>query len=65
MSDDAKLSEQPFISHLIELRDRLIRMVGAVVVLLLILMALFITVLLAAGVASILHAAGTGIADQR
>jgi len=37
MSDDPKLSEQPFLSHLVELRDRLMRMVIAVVVLLLIL----------------------------
>ncbi len=37
MSDDSNLSEQPFVSHLIELRDRLLRMVLAVVVLLLIL----------------------------
>ena len=35
MSDNASLPEQPFISHLIELRDRLMRMVLAVVVLLL------------------------------
>jgi len=37
MSDDPKLSEQPFLSHLVELRDRLMRMVGAVLVLLLVL----------------------------
>jgi sec-independent protein translocase protein TatC len=37
MSDQVPLSEQPFISHLIELRDRLLRMVIAVIVLLLIL----------------------------
>jgi sec-independent protein translocase protein TatC len=37
MSDDPKLSEQPFLSHLVELRDRLMRMVLAVLVLLLIL----------------------------
>ena len=34
MSDQTPLSEQPFISHLIELRDRLIRMVVAVLALL-------------------------------
>ena len=34
MSDESPLSEQPFISHLIELRDRLIRMTVAVLVLL-------------------------------
>jgi len=32
MSDDSPLPEQPFISHLIELRDRLMRMVLAVLV---------------------------------
>jgi sec-independent protein translocase protein TatC len=32
MSDDSTLSEQPFISHLVELRDRLMRMVLAVLV---------------------------------
>jgi len=37
MSDDPKFSEQPFLSHLVELRDRLMRMVLAVLVLLLIL----------------------------
>lgn len=37
MSDDPKLSEQPFLSHLVELRDRLMRMVLAVLVLLLVL----------------------------
>lgn len=37
MSDESNLSEQPFVSHLIELRDRLLRMVLAVVVLLLVL----------------------------
>lgn len=37
MSDNATLSEQPFFSHLVELRDRLIRMVAAVIVLLVIL----------------------------
>ena len=36
MSDDPKLAELPFLSHLVELRDRLMRMVLAVVVLLLI-----------------------------
>ena len=35
MSDDAKLPEQPFLSHLVELRDRLMRMVLAVLILLL------------------------------
>lgn len=35
MSDDSKLAEQPFLSHLVELRDRLMRMVVAVLVLLL------------------------------
>lgn len=34
MSDESPLTEQPFISHLIELRDRLIRMTVAVLVLL-------------------------------
>jgi sec-independent protein translocase protein TatC len=37
MSDETKLSEQPFLSHLVELRDRLLRMVLAVLALLLIL----------------------------
>jgi len=37
MSDDPKLAEQPFLTHLVELRDRLMRMVLAVLVLLLIL----------------------------
>ncbi len=37
MSDESKLPEQPFLSHLVELRDRLMRMVLAVLVLLLIL----------------------------
>ncbi len=37
MSDNAPLTEQPFFSHLVELRDRLIRMVAAVLVLLIIL----------------------------
>mgnify|MGYP000193390387 CR=1 FL=1 len=37
MSDNSTLPEQPFFSHLVELRDRLIRMVAAVVVLLVIL----------------------------
>ncbi|MBT8429563.1 MAG: twin-arginine translocase subunit TatC, partial [Gammaproteobacteria bacterium] len=37
MSDDPKLAELPFLSHLVELRDRLMRMVLAVLVLLLIL----------------------------
>jgi sec-independent protein translocase protein TatC len=32
MNDSAKLSEQPFLSHLVELRDRLMRMVLAVLV---------------------------------
>jgi len=36
MSDDPKLAELPFLSHLVELRDRLMRMVLAVLVLLLI-----------------------------
>ncbi|MBT8456364.1 MAG: twin-arginine translocase subunit TatC, partial [Alphaproteobacteria bacterium] len=36
MSDDPKLAELPFLSHLVELRDRLMRMVFAVLVLLLI-----------------------------
>lgn len=35
MSDDTPLPEQPFISHLVELRDRLMRMALAVLVLLL------------------------------
>lgn len=37
MSDNANLQEQPFLSHLVELRDRLMRMVLAVLVLLLVL----------------------------
>lgn len=37
MSDNSTLPEQPFFSHLVELRDRLIRMVAAVLVLLVIL----------------------------
>ena len=37
MSEASKLPEQPFLSHLVELRDRLMRMVLAVLVLLLIL----------------------------
>ena len=37
MIDESKLPEQPFLSHLVELRDRLMRMVLAVLVLLLIL----------------------------
>jgi len=37
MSDASKLPEQPFLSHLVELRDRLMRMVLAVLVLLLML----------------------------
>lgn len=37
MTDESKLPEQPFLSHLVELRDRLMRMVLAVLVLLLIL----------------------------
>ncbi|MCB1772326.1 MAG: twin-arginine translocase subunit TatC [Gammaproteobacteria bacterium] len=32
MNDSAKLSEQPFLSHLVELRDRMMRMVLAVLV---------------------------------
>lgn len=37
MSNDSPLPEQPFISHLIELRDRLIRMVIAIIALLVVL----------------------------
>ncbi|MCB1801505.1 MAG: twin-arginine translocase subunit TatC [Gammaproteobacteria bacterium] len=37
MNDNVPLSEQPFISHLIELRDRLLRMVIAVIALLMVL----------------------------
>lgn len=37
MSNNVPLPEQPFFSHLVELRDRLIRMVAAIVVLLVIL----------------------------
>jgi sec-independent protein translocase protein TatC len=37
MSNNAPLPEQPFFSHLVELRDRLIRMVAAILVLLVIL----------------------------
>ena len=35
MTGDSKLQEQPFMSHLVELRDRLLRMVLVVLVLLL------------------------------